>query len=169
MERITQYDRLELVKRYSSHYYIRFEGGMFENIMCELPITDSEALSIMKNSSNIKTILEFYKKKVNWTKDYFVDTAILEYMKYKANYSITRQSIGMNKLDSQPEIKNEFYYSLINDKFPTESALEIEGYTAEKLYREFKLSILGAYNYLIWLKTEPQDALKQLNDGLKRK
>lgn len=169
MEIILENSGLDLVKRYIDHYYIRFTGGMFETITCELPITNKEAQEILEDNSKILAILESYKNKVSWTKEHFIDTAILEYMKYKANYSITRQSIGMNKLDSQPDIKNEFYYALIENKFPDSSIITAEGYTAEQLYHEYKLSLLGAYNYLIWLRTEPQEALKQLNDGLKRK
>lgn len=43
------------------------------------------------------------------------------------------------------------------------------GYTAEKLSNEYNLSPLGAYNYLIYLAEEPQQALQDLKDGLPTK
>lgn len=43
------------------------------------------------------------------------------------------------------------------------------GYTAEKLFNEYNLSPLGAYNYLVYLAEEPQQALQDLQDGLPTK
>lgn len=43
------------------------------------------------------------------------------------------------------------------------------GYTAEKLFNEYNLSPLGAYNYLVYLAEEPQQALQDLKDGLPTK
>ncbi len=47
--------------------------------------------------------------------------------------------------------------------------LEVQGYTAEELCRGFNLSPLGAYNYLVYLKEEPEKALEDLKRGLPRK
>ena len=43
------------------------------------------------------------------------------------------------------------------------------GYTAETLHRDYNLSPLGAYNYLVYLKEDPNNALTDLKAGLPRK
>ena len=45
----------------------------------------------------------------------------------------------------------------------------IEGYSAKRLNTEYPLSILGAYNYLIYLREDLQNALKDLKNGLRKK
>lgn len=47
--------------------------------------------------------------------------------------------------------------------------LKIEGFTAKDLYENNPLSLVGAYNYLIYLREEPEEALAYLKQGLKRK
>ena len=43
------------------------------------------------------------------------------------------------------------------------------GYYASKLVEEFPLSQLGAYNYLIYLREDPEHALANLKAGLPKK
>lgn len=45
----------------------------------------------------------------------------------------------------------------------------VEGYTAEDLYNNYSLSVLGAYNYLIYLREEPEEALQNLKNILQKK
>ena len=40
------------------------------------------------------------------------------------------------------------------------------GYYASKLVEDFPLSPLGAYNYLIYLREDPQNAIADLKAGL---
>lgn len=43
------------------------------------------------------------------------------------------------------------------------------GYTAELLAKEYGLSALGAYNYLVYLREEPEQTLRELHAKLPRK
>lgn len=45
----------------------------------------------------------------------------------------------------------------------------IEGYTAMKLKKNFSLNMIGAYNYLIYLREDAESALNDLKNGLPRK
>ena len=60
-------------------------------------------------------------------------------------------------------------YHIENDNY--DNSISIEGYTAKKLHDEVedKLSIIGIYNYLIYLKESPKEALHYLALGLPRK
>ena len=49
------------------------------------------------------------------------------------------------------------------------SKTEVCGYTAERLIAEYNLSPLGAYNFLVYLREDPEHALKDLKAGLSRK
>ena len=46
---------------------------------------------------------------------------------------------------------------------------QVCGYTAETLHRDYNLSPLGAYNYLVYLKENHDNALINLEAGLSRK
>lgn len=46
--------------------------------------------------------------------------------------------------------------------------ISIESFTARELYEKYPLSVLGAYNYLIYLREEPREALELLRKGLPR-
>ena len=64
----------------------------------------------------------------------------------------------------------EFKYYVVNGYFvPEKYCYNIEGYSAEKIYNETKLTPLGAYNYLIYLRDNPDEALANLKAGLPTK
>lgn len=44
-----------------------------------------------------------------------------------------------------------------------------QGYDVKRLCKDYKLSIVGAYNYLIYLRQKPKEALAKLKKGLPRK
>ena len=64
-------------------------------------------------------------------------------------------------------VLNEFkYYSLTGDFVPAADAYRVQGYTAEELFTKTRLNVIGAYNYLIYLCENPDEALDQLEKGL---
>lgn len=86
-------------------------------------------------------------------------------------YSEKRAAAMATKLSAHEEILEEFANYMSSGSFAKKdnSKTEICGYTAEKLHNEFKLSPLGAYNFLVYLKEEPENALADLKAGLPRK
>lgn len=79
-----------------------------------------------------------------------------------------RADIAISKLARHKDIYLEFAGYVDNKVFP-ESGLSVAGYTAEALNRNYSLSVLGAYNYLIYLREMPEKALADLKAGLPRK
>jgi len=45
----------------------------------------------------------------------------------------------------------------------------VRGYSAEELHDHYRLNVLGAYNYLVFLREDPMRALGLLKKGLPRK
>ena len=112
MKEIVKYKGLTLIKKYEQ-YYIRFIGGQHEQHLCDLRITDNEALSIISNNKEIKKIRDSYKSKVPWTKEYFETTAIKDYLIYMS------KSMGwkyVKQLSSEESI--EAFERLVNYAFP---------------------------------------------------
>ena len=58
------------------------------------------------------------------------------------------------------------YYSLTGNFVPAADAYRVQGYTAEELFTRTKLNVIGAYNYLIYLCENPDEALNYLAKGL---
>ena len=72
----------------------------------------------------------------------------------------------IEKLNRHQDIKMEFYRTLMREAFPKNRAITVEGYTAQKLTEITRLTVLGAYNYLIYLREDPKTALDNLKKGL---
>lgn len=89
--------------------------------------------------------------------------------KYKMNQRVAVQTIA--KMERHADIFGEFIHGIKSDSFnfPDESPITVEGYTARRLFDNYPLSELGAYNYLIYLRENPKEALLDLKKGLPRK
>ena len=73
-------------------------------------------------------------------------------------------------LERHFDIAEELWITLDCKGFPIQGHyLTVRGYSAEKLYNNYNLDVLGAYNYLIFLREEPMRALELLKKGLPRK
>lgn len=67
-------------------------------------------------------------------------------------------------------ILNEVKYFALNNKFvPEKHCVKIRGYSARDIYEKTYLTEIGAYNYLIYLEENPEQALENLRKGLPRK
>ena len=67
-------------------------------------------------------------------------------------------------------VLNEVKYFALNNKFvPVKNCCKIRGYSAQDIYEKTYLTEIGAYNYLIYLEDHPEQALKDLKNGLLRK
>lgn len=61
------------------------------------------------------------------------------------------------------------YYVAKGDFVPDKYCYKVQGCSAEQLYTTTYLEVLGAFNYLIYLATKPQEALANLKKGLPRR
>lgn len=73
------------------------------------------------------------------------------------------------KLSKYTDIYSEFTEVIKRGKWMSKhTAISVEGFTAEQLNSSYPLSLLGAYNYLIFLREAPNEALEALRKGLPR-
>lgn len=70
-----------------------------------------------------------------------------------------------------PDIANEFEYWIRKKQFVEENPIIECGYTAERLYEEYKdiLDIQGIFSLMITLKDDSEKALRWINEGFPRK
>ena len=67
-------------------------------------------------------------------------------------------------------VLNEVKYFALNNKFvPKDDCYRVEGYSAEDIADELGLNAIDSYKYLINLEKHPEQALKDLKNGLPRK
>ena len=165
MEEVIVYKGLKLIRKYEQ-YYIRFIGGQYEEYPCDLRITNKEALEIISDKEKIKAVRDEYKKKINWTISYFIDSSIMDYMFYECNMSQKRIEKGLEKLNRHNDIKTELYETITYGEFPKAGAVCVCEHTAQELNSSTHLSILGSYNYLIYLREDPENAISDLKRGL---
>lgn len=95
----------------------------------------------------------------------------VRFVQQKYKYS-EKQSIRMvAQIAKHKEIFEEFFNYIRVSKLCKKDGTQVSigGYTAEKLMNENNLTALGAYNYLVYLLEEPEEALKDLKKGLPKK
>ena len=99
-----------------------------------------------------------------------LDMAI-RFIENKYGYSNDRARKMAEQISKHKSIFEEFLNYVYIGKMRKKDRTHVVvcGYTAEKLSNEYNLSPLGAYNYLVYLAEEPQQALQDLTDGLPTK
>ena len=163
--KLIEHNQLSLIKKFNN-YYIIFLGGTHETIPCFLKISDSEAEQIIDNPEIITKIRDSYKGKIEWTEKYFVDSFIRDCLIYEYKLSKKRIKLNLEKLNRHEDIKLELYETMVYGDFPKVGKIEVCGYTAKDIKNQTSLSILGAYNYLIYLRENETEALEKLRNGL---
>lgn len=139
-------------------YHIFFTDEMGASMLNETYISEDEACQEL-----LKTLRKYRRGyKV------YLQIQIKELLTNDYNYSPAMAKKACDKLMQYYDIANEFYQVSEND-FPSYDPIYVENYTAEKLYNNYHLSILGAYNYLIYLREHPKEALHDLKLGLPRR
>lgn len=93
------------------------------------------------------------------------------YIQQKYGYSDKRARSILNQMILYDDIFEEFFNYARAGKFckNDNTQTQVCGYTAETLHRDYNLSPLGAYNYLVYLKENHDNALINLEAGLSRK
>ncbi|NLB61970.1 MAG: hypothetical protein GX802_06115 [Clostridiales bacterium] len=94
---------------------------------------------------------------------------IIEYCVQDREMSDANALEAYNELLIHTDILNEFYFFLKNKRFKDFFPIMVEGITAKHLTSTTYLSPIGAFNFLIYLREKPQEALEALSNGLPRK
>lgn len=139
MKIIVKNKNLKLIKKYGQ-YYIHFVGGQYEEYPCDLHITNKETLEIIYGNMEIKTVRDAYKKQIKWTKDFFVDLGLKDYLFYKCCLNESTIKNILKKLDKHKDIKMKFYETIMYQDFPETKA----------------------YQFLIQLRENPNNAIELL-------
>ena len=78
--------------------------------------------------------------------------------------------ICVDLFDKHPDIKKEFEYWIEERNYISKKCVEVEGYTAESIAKEFPvLDGEGAFNLLVQLRENPEKAKKQISRGFRVK
>lgn len=95
---------------------------------------------------------------------------IRKYMSREFSLKDERLERAIDKITCYRDICEESLYWINNQCFVDDNrCLKIEGFSAKKLYETTYLQPIGAYNYLVYLRNNPQAALENLKSGLPRK
>lgn len=159
---LVEYKGLKLISKYD-RYYIRFVGGMMDEFLCDILITNDEYNRIAKDNEQIVSVLDHYRHSIPWGLSYFMDSGIKDYMRYAAQMNDECISKCMESISHHEDIKTELYQTIMSEKWPTESGIDVSGHTAKSLAEGLNLSVLDAYKYLIYLREDPVNAEEGLN------
>lgn len=149
MKEILNYLNKRLIFKYNK-YYIRFIGGQYTEIPCDIKITNSEAESIIDNPEHIMNVFNEYRKKIPWSVNVFVKSGLEDYL-YEENFSDSEVEQIIIRLNKFEDIKFEMYESVMTEVFPVSSLVQVLGKTARDIYEEKQLSIGESYLELLRL------------------
>jgi len=167
MKILQEYKGYEIVERYNKPY-IKFYGGREEELPCEIPITKEQSEKAISNPELIVEYIAEAKSRLYWSAETFYEIGIVEYIINYLGLSEENARRSYEKIKKHKDIRNEFYDYIMNEKF-SDKLINVKEWTAESLYNTTHLNVLGAYNYLIYLREEPEEALANLKAGLPRK
>lgn len=95
---------------------------------------------------------------------------LIEYLGKEYGYSEVKAQKAIDYLLQVKNIAFEFsYYVEMGDFVPDKYACNHSGYTAKRLKAETELTTLGAFNYMVYLKRKPEEAMANIKKGLPRR
>ena len=95
---------------------------------------------------------------------------IIDYLVSEYNYSETKAEKAYSYLLQNKTIAFEFVYYIEHHQFvPDKYAAKYSGYTVKNLSDREDLTLLGAFNYMVYLKKNPSEALANLEKGLPKR
>lgn len=146
MRELVAYNNLTLINKYDE-YYIRFIGGQYTVLPCDVIIKRYEAEAIIKNPAEITNIMNFYRRNIPWTMDEFIKRGLLDFISHNTEQmKIDDIYFALTKFE---DIKYEVYEYAMTEEFPENGAIKVHGYSAEMLCKEKELSSLNAYLCLV--------------------
>ena len=95
-----------------------------------------------------------------------MEEKILEYFVKDLECSEEIATDMLQQLKAQDDIYREFLYWFEHRTFQEENPVEIDGYTAKKLFEDFKIKEIGAFNLMVSLRTDHDEALEYIKAGL---
>ena len=124
-----------------------------------------------EESDAVEYAKEILNRRYLATKGNSKEEMLCRYIQQKYGYSEKRSRAMVDQMLPYNDIFEEFFnYACVGKFFKKDkSQTEICGYTAEVLNKDFNLSPLGAYNFLVYLKEEPKRAIADLKAGLLRR
>lgn len=183
LEWYRRYDQNSFKEKFSSLYefLIEFDYDDFETWHLKVLYKNVEVEIGGKRGSTIIRLTSDEKYQLNIlpllyeveTKSYDYndcDKTIMKLLKEQYKQTTKRAVLTIKKLLRHQDIYDEFVkrsFLDVNEKI--DNPITVQGFTAEQLHNNFPLSILGSYNYLIFLREKPEDALDKLKQGLPRK
>lgn len=98
-----------------------------------------------------------------------MNSEVLRYLQDDERMSAKVASATLSKLERHPDILTEFHQWIRSKEFAKANAISVEGHTAKSLVDSTYLRPVGAFNYLVYLREQPKEALDDLKRGLPRK
>lgn len=92
---------------------------------------------------------------------------IKKYLKEECVLNEYRAEQEYQGLHKYKDIEQELINYILNN-LDEKNIIQVEGFTVKDLHEQYPLSILGAYNYLVYLRENPKEALINLKKGLPR-
>lgn len=156
-----------LIEQYG-HTYIRYVAGEVADYILQIKICEEERRQLLAKRISMESVLNFHENQEKSSVSERQTSLIKDYLLSTDTYSEQRIATILQKLQKYGDIFFEFYDFVLQERF-LENGMVIEGYTAQMLTEQFRLSPLGAYNYLIYLRDMPEKALADLRAGLPTK
>ncbi len=148
MEVITEFHNKKLIKKYNN-FYLRFIGGAYEEIPCDIKLSEDEYLSIRNSEEMIDSIFRDKKKEIPWNMDFFIDEGLKDYLSNEGGILLGDLQSYLSRLQMQEDIRFEMYETAMYETYPVASAIKVNGYSAEQISKSEGINACSAYLRLL--------------------
>ena len=153
------YNGMNLIRKYKQ-YYIRFR---FDGYICDLLISEEEAIEISEDKSRIEKFLRQRIDNKKITLKHFIHSELKAYLMQWERMSDYDAEQTIDRLSKDLTILKEFYFVITEGKFPPES-ITVNGIDAQYLFYTEDARLWESYAGLIWLKEDPQTAMSAIKE-----
>jgi hypothetical protein len=99
----------------------------------------------------------------------YYDELVIQFIKDNSTLSEKRVEKMIKDLKIHFDLYSEIVEYILAGNTYKKDTIKVEGYDAAGLCSNYKLSLVGAYNFLIYLREDPSNALADLKAGLPRR
>lgn len=130
-------------------------------------VQDATSIFLEFNKDNSSDRFKLLNTVATKTENYFI-ALLHSYLERHINEH--RLEAKIKDFSKYPDIYEDVInYILAGEQFCKTTPVKINGFTVEQLTKETRLTPLGAFNYLVYLREQPDEALKHLKTGLPTK
>ena len=148
METIYEEKGKAIIRKYSK-YYVRFMGGAWSPMPCDVPISAEQKEAVIRKSITVEELLrKRWEVLPHGMEDYY-RSGFSDFFEHKHPVGKAEFQRIMQVLSKEQSFRNEMYDAIMYEKFPRICMAKVHGKTAKEYSKELGLGVNGTYLHML--------------------